>query len=173
MTAPFGSPDRQGWLRTVVEIAAPPDAVFAALADERELAAWLSGDRSPSGERRLAFVAPTAATPGQPWHVPAIAPDGSRGRVEGELLLVDRPHRLETTWRASWDGFAPDRVCFELTPIRIGGAVGTRVTVTHTRAGTYRQVTAMGARVRAGDWSAILARLGAWLSQHTPIGVVA
>lgn len=172
MTVPMESPDRHGCVRTVVEIAASPDAVFTALSDERELAAWLGGEGSTTSDRYPTFSAPSIAIAGQPWRVAAIAPDGTRGTAEGEFLLVDRPHRLESTWRASWDGFAADRVRFELTPIRIGGAPGTRLTVTHTRAGAHARVTAMATRIGAGDWPAMLARLGAWLSQPTSFGVV-
>jgi uncharacterized protein YndB with AHSA1/START domain len=165
------SPDRHGSLRAIVEIAAPPDAVFTALSDERELAAWLGGDGAPPVARCPAWAAPSLAIPGQPWSVPALAPDGSRGSVQGEFVLVDPPHRLECTWRASWDGFAPDRVCFELVPIRIGGDAGTRVTVTHTRAGARLQVTAMASVGRRGDWPTMLARLGARVSRRVPFGV--
>ena len=172
MTAPMEFPDRHGLLRTIVEIAAPPDAVFTALSDERELAAWLGGDVTAPTERLVGFVVPSPAIAGQPWRAPAVAPEGSLGSVEGEFLIVDRPHRLETTWRASWDGYVPDRVCFELTPIRVRGAAGTRVTVTHIRAGAHLRVTAMAARSRAGEWPAILARLDAWVSQRIPFGAV-
>jgi Uncharacterized conserved protein len=172
MTSPMEFPDRHGSLRTIVEIAAPPDAVFTALSDERELAAWLGDDVMSPTERHAGFVVPSPAIAGEPWRVPAVAPDGSRGSVEGEFLIVDRPHRLETTWRASWDAYAPDRVCFELTPIRIRGAAGTRVTVTHIRAGAHLRVTAMTAQHGAGEWPAILARLDAWLSQHVAFGAV-
>ncbi|NUO37495.1 MAG: SRPBCC domain-containing protein [Gemmatimonadaceae bacterium] len=171
MTAPMEFPDAHGSLRTIVEIAAPPDAVFTALSDERELAAWLGGDAASPAERQPSFYAPAVAIPGQPWRVGALAPDGSRGTIEGEFLLVDRPHRLESTWRASWDGFAPDRVCFELTPIPVPGGARTRLTVTHTRAGGRLRVTAMASRSSASEWPAILARLGAWVSPRTLFGV--
>jgi uncharacterized protein YndB with AHSA1/START domain len=170
MAAPMEFPDSHGSLRTVVEIAASPDAVFTALSDERELTAWLGGDVAPPGGRRPASIVPSPAVAGQPWRAPALAPDGSRGSVEGELLVVDRPHRLECTWRASWDGYAPDRVCFELAPIRIGGVPGTRLTVTHTRAGSYLRVTAMASTTAPGTWPAMLARLSTWISAQPMAG---
>ena len=170
MTAPMEFPHGHGELRAIVEIAASPDAVFTALSDERELAAWL-GDAPLPTDRYSSFVAPAFAIAGQTWRVAALAPDGSRGTVEGELLVVDRPHRLESTWRASWDGFAPDRVCFELTPVLVRGVSGTRVTVTHTRAGAHLRVTAMASRSSNGEWPTLLARLGAWVSQRIPSGV--
>ena len=170
MTSSTGSSAGLGSVHSVVEIAASPDAVFTALTDQRALAAWLGGDIAPPGNRNGAEAMPSFAIPGQPWHAPAIAPDGSLGSVSGEFVLVDPPRRLESTWRASWDDFAPDRVCFELTPIRVAGMAGTRVRVTHTRAGAHLRVTAMATlgAARVGEWPAILARLAAWLS--TPVG---
>jgi uncharacterized protein YndB with AHSA1/START domain len=169
MTSSMGSSAGLGSVQAVVEIAATPDAVFAALTDQHELAAWLGGDTALPGNRSGAAL-PSFAVPGQPWHVPAIAPDGSLGSVSGEFVLVDPPRRLESTWRASWDDFAPDRVCFELTPIRIAGMPGTRVRVTHICASAHLRVTAMvtpGAAI-VGEWPAILARLAARLA--TPVG---
>lgn len=164
MTAPMEFPPGLGTVQTVVEIAASPDAVFTALTDQRELAAWLGGDLAPPGQRSFAPVVPSFAVPGQPWSAPAIAPDGSLGSVSGEYVLVDPPRRLETTWRASWDDCSPDRVCFELTPVRIGGIAGTRLRVTHTRASAHLRVTAMASAHGAGAWPTLLARLGDWLS---------
>ena len=163
----MGPSHEHGLVDAVVEIAAPPDAVFHALTDQRELAAWLGGDATPIDHRSGASVVPSIAMPGQPWHAPAVAPDGSPGSVSGEFLLVDPPHRLESTWRASWDGFAPDRVCFELTPVRIGGKPGTRLRVTHTRANAHLRVTAMASTGAASVWPALLVRLAARLS--TPL----
>jgi hypothetical protein len=55
-------------------------------------------------------------------------------------------------------------------PIRIGRATGTRLTVTHTRAGAHLQVTAMKSATATGDWPTILARLAAWVSTQPVIG---
>jgi uncharacterized protein YndB with AHSA1/START domain len=170
MTTPSEWPDGLGSVRTTVDIAASPDAVFAALSDERELAAWLGGDVATPEHRGAAPVAPSLGIPGQPWRARAIAPDGSLGTVSGEFVIVDPPRRLESTWRASWDGGAPDRVCFELTPIRLGGATGTRLSVTHTRARAHLRITAMASVGARGDWPALLARLSSWLS--TPLAAV-
>jgi uncharacterized protein YndB with AHSA1/START domain len=168
MTVPIQSSNSPGSIRTTIDIAAAPDAVFAALSDQGELAAWLGGGDAPPGAGGAAPVSPSLAIPGQPWRVSATAPDGSPGSVSGELILVDPPRRLDSTWRASWDGFAPDRVSFELTPIRVGGATWTRLIVTHTRAGAHLRVTAMASSSDRGEWPALLARLAAWLS--APVG---
>ena len=161
MTVPMEWSNHSGSVRTIVEIAASPDAVFAALTDQRELAAWLAGDAAPPADRGGVPATSSLAIPGQTWRVRAIGPDGTPGSVAGEFVLVDPPRRLESTWRASWDDFSPDRVCFELTPIRIGGATGTRLSVTHTRASAHLRVTAMASAGGRGEWPTMLARLAA------------
>ena len=63
-----------------------------------------------------------------------------------------------------------DEVTFELTPIDVAGAAGTRVTVTHRRKGDMlvREATIASARADAeaeGDtWTALLARLAAYVA---------
>ena len=150
MRVPASSWPATDTVRAVVDIAAPPDAVFHALSDPGELAAWLGGEES-GGERRPGDSSGGPGTPplhlaaGRSWRAPALAPDGTPGSVGGEYLVVDPPRRLESTWRASWDDFAPDRVRFELAPIDVGGAPGTRLTLTHTRGVAGLHVTAQAA----------------------------
>jgi uncharacterized protein YndB with AHSA1/START domain len=86
--------------------------------------------------------------------------------VRGEYLRVVAPYLLESTWSASWDGepalAVPDTVRFELVPIDVGGAPGTRLTVIHTRTDAPFQVTALqGMFVAGGDrqWPRMLSRL--------------
>lgn len=140
--------DTASIVREVVEIAAPLEEVFEALTDPRELAAWL-GDEAPDADSGWA-VEPA---PGTPWRSPAVAPDGTRGTVRGEYLVVARPHRIETTWRASWDDAADSLVRYELEPTHIDGAAGTRLTVTHTMA------SARAERAVRTHWRAPLGRL--------------
>lgn len=159
-------------VRAVVEIAAPPEEVFHAITDPHELAAWLGGgpnDESATAPAPWQAPAPTASVvPGQPWRTPALAPDGTIGSVGGEYLLVNPPRRLESTWRASWDDFAPSTVRFDLVPVDVDGAPGTRLTVTHTRPGG-RFVMMSGAGVRGApttrDWLVWLTRLAAHFTE--------
>jgi uncharacterized protein YndB with AHSA1/START domain len=151
-------------VRATIDIAAPAAEVFRALVDPRELAAWLGGESSatdprdddPSGR-------PVRPLPGSLWRAPAIAPDGTTGTVTGEYLSVVPPHRLESTWRASWNDFTTERVRFELVPIDVGGAEGTRVTVTHTRATSRLHATRSTLSHTAGapenPWPSLLAQL--------------
>jgi uncharacterized protein YndB with AHSA1/START domain len=165
---PIESPaEPAGIVRASVDIAAPLADVFRALVDPRELAAWLGGEPMPADECDRDPRADDAVRvrPGAGWRAPAIAPDGTAGVVSGEYLSVAPPCRLETTWRASWNDFATDRVRFELVPIDVGGVIGTRVTVTHTRAELSRHATTSAlahASVHAGEvWPSLLARLAA------------
>jgi uncharacterized protein YndB with AHSA1/START domain len=152
-------------VRESVDIAASPDAVFRALVDPHELAAWLGGDEPRDPREPEVPPDDHAAAAGRSWRAPALAPDGTRGSVRGEYLVVDPPRRLETTWRASWNHFVPERVRFELVPIDVGGTTGTRVTVTHTRA-IVRLLATASAETRASAiandlWPSLLARLAA------------
>jgi len=158
-------PEPAGIVRATIDIAAPPAEVFRALVDPRELAAWLGGEPSVADPRDDASGTPVRPLPGSPWRAPAIAPDGTRGTVGGEYLSVVPPFRLESTWRASWNDFATERVRFELVPIEAGGAEGTRVTVTHTRA-TSRLHATRSARLHVesawnNPWPSLFGQLAA------------
>ena len=152
-------------IRVTEDIAAPPESVFRALVDPLELAAWLGGEHE-SADSPSASAPPA---PGRAWRAIALAPDGTRGVVSGEYVLVDPPRRLETTWRTSWTGEAPERVRFELAPIEIGGQPGTRITVTHTRAelrahATVSTVAHASTGIEDDLWPTLLARLIAYVT---------
>ena len=162
---PIESPaERAGIVRASVDIAASPEEVFRALVEPHELAAWLGGEPMPADPRDEPPDHRTMPQPGAAWRAPAIAPDGTNGTVAGEYLHVLPPHALETTWRASWNDFTPERVGFQLVPVDVGGIAGTRVTVTHTRAES-RLATVSGAHAattaRGDAWPIVLARLAA------------
>jgi uncharacterized protein YndB with AHSA1/START domain len=166
MRVPMGARHATNDVHVVVEIAAPPEAVFHALSDPHELAAWLGGEAEESGDAARCPMLEASSHPmiGQPWRAPALGPDGSPGTVQGEYLLVDPPRCLESTWRASWDGFAPDKVRFELTPVHVGGVAGTKLTVIHTCASAQLRVTAQSTAFGQHQWSPILARLAAYVA---------
>lgn len=154
-----------GIVRASVDIAASAAEVFRALADPRELAAWLGGEPTPADPRDDRAEGHSSPQPGAAWRAPAIAPDGTSGTVAGEYLVVLPPHVLETTWRASWNDFATERVRFQLVPVDVGGVAGTRVTVTHTRAEARVLASPMATLSRldthADAWRSWLARLAA------------
>ena len=161
---PIESPaERAGIVRASVDIAAAPEEVFRALVEPQELAAWLGGEPMPADPREQPDRDATPL-PGTAWRAPAISPDGTSGTVAGEYLVVLPPHVLETTWRASWNDFATERVRFQLLPVDVDGVAVTRVTVTHTRAESrLHATTATLSRMDtpADAWPVFLARLAA------------
>lgn len=202
MTHSFG--DRFGYppqpeareVRASVEIEAPPEVVFRALADPRELVAWLtdmpSTDASPSDdpahgspsdppheaandERDDAGPRFTYPIGGAGWLAHVRAPDGTPGTVSGEFLYVVPARSLTTTWSASWNRFAQEQVKFELVPIDVAGVPGTRVTVTHgrRRAMLVRESTIASARTGANAedaaWAAVLARLALYVATRNAL----
>ena len=162
---PIQSPaEPAGIVRASVDIAAPAADVFRALIDPCELAAWLGGEPMPAVARDVQHDRLPVPLPGAPWSAPAITPDGSRGTVSGEYVVVLPPHVIETTWRASWNDFATERVRFQLVPVDVGGVAGTRVTVTHTRAEARlhaTRATLSHVHTPADAWHTWLAQLAA------------
>lgn len=175
-------------IQASIEIAATPDVVFRALADPRELVAWLSDAQSSDAPPRSSIMPPQEApsdgrdvptSPSLPstyprggtsWLAHVRAPDGSPGTVSGEFLSVVPSRALTTTWSASWHRFAQDVVTFELASVNMAGVVGTRVTVTHHRRADslLRDATIASARSIAngeGDpWAPLLGRLAAYVA---------
>ena len=163
MRVPIHPTRSAGVVRSVIEIDAPPDAVFHALTDPLQLAAWLGDGVVPPDDERPRLMAPADPSVGQAWRAPAVGPGGRPGLVRGEYLLVDPPRRLESTWRATWEELSVDRVRFDLAPTDVGGRVGTILTVTHTRMNASLQVTASAVGGAEDRWSSALARLATLL----------
>jgi uncharacterized protein YndB with AHSA1/START domain len=161
-------------VRASIDIAAPASDVFRALAEPSELAAWLGGaDPAPASPESPNAPDARPAAPASRWEARVVAPDGTVGVVTGEYGHVAPPHLLETTWRASWNDFVPERVRFELVPIDVGGVAGTRVTVTHTRAAMQWRAPShafAGAVARADVWPTFLARLAAYVGTTEALG---
>jgi len=188
---PFGrerAPESTRSIQASIEIAAPPDVVFRALADPHELVAWL-GD-APGHDTPLPPPgaqsnepeyddAPSPSVPytyprgGASWLAHVRAPDGTPGTVSGEFLYVVPSRSLTTTWSASWNRFVRDEVTFELVPLEVAGVAGTHVTVTHRRGSDARLRTATIASARSvvdgdGDgWVALLARLATYVAMSS------
>jgi uncharacterized protein YndB with AHSA1/START domain len=122
--------DVAGVARATVDVAAAPERVFRALTD---------------GAERLAWWAPDA-----PAGVPADPP--------AEYRVFDPPRTIEHATPAGRGG-RPGVVRYDLVPVDVDGAPGTRVTVTHTVPhAAARAVARAGPALRAGAGPAWLAR---------------
>jgi uncharacterized protein YndB with AHSA1/START domain len=121
---PIACDDSSQVVRTVVEIAAPPERVFEALTDARGLADWWGGHESRVVDSEA------DARPGGAWQVRTVDADGTEQTFGGEYRIVDPPHHLEQTWQSS-DDAEPSLVRYDLEPLEVDGTDGTRLTVTH------------------------------------------
>jgi uncharacterized protein YndB with AHSA1/START domain len=139
-------------LRTVIEIAAPPERVFEALTDASELAEWFGGDDARTVDSS------SDPRPGGTWHVHTVDRDGTERTFGGEYRIVDRPSRLEQTWRAA-DDAEPSIVRYDLEPIDIDAVDGTRLTVTHTETVALSSLSVLATHVEAIPRSRVRHRL--------------
>ena len=123
MTTIAISPDQDA-INAEIHVAAPPERVFQALTDPRQLMQWWGqkgmyrhtgwkGDVRPGGQWRSDGVSDT---------------DGSPYHVSGEYVEVDPPRRLSYTWVASWSGPLQTLVRWELE----SASGGTLVRVQHS-----------------------------------------
>ena len=111
----------EGTIVATVEIAAPADRIFRALASEELVNWWGSADTYRTtrwvGELRV----------GGTWRTEGVGADGKPFSVGGEFIEIDAPWKLVQTWRAAWDGDNVTTITYRLEPI----AAGTRLTVKH------------------------------------------
>jgi uncharacterized protein YndB with AHSA1/START domain len=110
----------QGRILATVEIAAPPERVFQALASKEIVDWWVRpgvfNTTQWTGDVRV----------GGRWRSSGVA-RGAPYALEGEFLEVDPPRRLVHTWRRVGAPGAPTTVTYELE--RLDG--GTRITLEH------------------------------------------
>lgn len=111
-----------GTILATVEIASPPERVFAALTSAADVVKWWG-----SAESYRTTEWTMKLEPGAPWRSSGVGSDGKPFSVEGEVLEVDAPRRLVWTWRAAWDGGHTTKITYTLEPID----GGTRVTLRH------------------------------------------
>jgi uncharacterized protein YndB with AHSA1/START domain len=128
MASPVFNPDQDA-IATEIEIAAPPERVFRALTDPKQLMAWWT---DPSCPIKLWEM---DACPGGKWRFATEAGElevnGVREfKARGEILECVPPRLLVYTWIANWHDkpSAQTLVRWELMPTK----TGTRVKVTHS-----------------------------------------
>jgi uncharacterized protein YndB with AHSA1/START domain len=115
------SPD-QDTIHAEVHIAAPPERVFRALTDPRQLLQWWGQKGMYHGSEWK-----TDVRPGGQWRCDGVSDiDGSPFHVEGEYVEVDPPRVLSYTWIKSWSGPLKTLVRWELEPVSGGTLVRVR-----------------------------------------------
>jgi uncharacterized protein YndB with AHSA1/START domain len=144
----------EGRILARVDIAAPPERVFRALASKEAADWWVRAGvfdtREWTGDVRI----------GGRWRASGIG----RGRpyvLDGEFVEVEPPRRLAHTWHAAGTPGAPTTVTYLLEPLD----GGTRVTLRHSGFAS-RDVcdnTALG-------WETSLERLAQLLAPERPPG---
>jgi uncharacterized protein YndB with AHSA1/START domain len=135
-----------------IQVAAPPERVFQALTDERELSRWFKNESCPTklwrmeacvgGAYRYETEQGTAAVSGV-----------DEFECHGEILQFDPPRLLVYTWFGNWHENKSLRtaVRWELTP----HDGGTHVKVTHS--GLAAEAAAR--KDFGGGWPGVLAQL--------------
>lgn len=104
-------------------IAAPPERVFQAITDPRQLVQWWG---QPGLYRTTHLEADLR--PGGRWRTAGVGADGKPFQVEGEYREVDPPRLLVHTWRPSYRNIPETVVRWELTAEKSG----TRVRLNHS-----------------------------------------
>ncbi len=139
-----------------VEIAAPPERVFRALTDPKDIVAWWGSD---STYRTTQHTADPRV--GGKWRSEGMSHDGHAFAVEGEFLEIDAPRKLVQTWRADWDGGNVTTLTYRLEP----SDGGTRLVVRHD--GFDGRADAC--RGHSEGWQGVLAWLAAFASSAPPL----
>jgi uncharacterized protein YndB with AHSA1/START domain len=133
-----------------IQIAAPPERVFQALVDPKQIVAWWRNDTVS-----LEGVEVEPRIGGRFGYQTNKTVDGkNRFRVQGEILEYDPPRVLAYTWQANLHHDPARRtiVRWELTPV----TGGTHVRVTHS--GLAQE--AESRRGYSSGWPDLIERLG-------------
>jgi uncharacterized protein YndB with AHSA1/START domain len=111
----------EGLILATVDIAAPPERVFRALAS-KDIAEWWGEE----GVYRVTEWTGDVRVGGA-WRSSGVGADGKSFSVGGEFVEVDAPRKLVHTWKPEWAPGKPTTVTYRLEAIE----GGTRLTVRH------------------------------------------
>lgn len=114
-----------------IEIAAPPERVFEALTDPKQVVQWW-GEKGVYRCTRFE----SDLRPRGKWRAAGVDGHGNDFEVTGEYLEIDPPRVLACTWKATWTGDVQTTVRWEL------GATerGTRVRVRHSGLAAHSEI---------------------------------
>lgn len=147
-------------------IAAPPERVFQAITDPKQMPQWW-------GQQGMYRITEWTADlrPGGKWSSVGIGADGTAFRVDGEYLEINPPRLLVHTWIASWNGSLKTVVRWELEPRSVHGLqhagpqkMGTGTVVKIRQEGFAG--APLAARDRAQGWTRVLG----WMQAFVEMG---
>ena len=136
-------------IRSSLYIDAPPETVFRALTDAKQLLQWWGSETSYRSTDWTVDV-----RPGGRWRSKGSNVAGRPFLVEGEYVEVEPPRRLSYTWKPSWVDVPATLVVWELAP----EGRGTRVVTVHS--GFTGHPRALEDH-RSG-WPSVIGWLAAW-----------
>jgi len=102
-------------------VAAPPERVFAAITDPKQLVQWWG----QSDMYRITKWTGVLRAGGK-WRSDGISVGGDPFHVEGEYIEVDPPRRLVYTWIASWSPELTTTVSWDLVSQNNGSLIRIR-----------------------------------------------
>ncbi len=160
MAVAIVTPDQDA-IVSEVEIAAPPERVFEALTDAKQLAQWWTSKTCSSERWEM------DARPGGKWRSSFTASEVVRSKYNlsaldhrGEIVEIDPPRLLVYSWFANFheDPSIKTEVRWELTEI----PTGTKLKVTHR--GLSR--LPMARKDYSGGWPSVVGQLKTFVEKH-------
>lgn len=152
------SPDQDSMV-CEIQIAAPPERVFQALIDPRQVMQWWTGDEcqiesfslDPRRGGRWAYDSKQSTM---------VVNGVNKFHCEGEVLEFDPPRVLAYSWIANWhdDKSHPTEVRWELSP----RGDGTHVKITHSGLSQLP----VSRKSYAGGWPGVVANLKNFVEKH-------
>jgi uncharacterized protein YndB with AHSA1/START domain len=130
MASSKGTPDADA-IVSEIHIQAPPERVFQALVDPKEVVQWWG---QAGVYRCTKFHADLRA--GGSWSSAGLDGEGRAFEIRGEYLEVDPPRLLVYTWIASWTGDVKTTVRWELQAT----SQGTLVRICHSGFAAHPEV---------------------------------
>ena len=144
----------QDTIQAEVHISAPPERVFQALTDPRQLLQWWGQKGAYHGTEWKSDLRPN----GQ-WRCDGVSDtDGSPYHVSGEYVEVDPPHVLSYTWIPSFAGLIKTLVRWELEP----DAGGTIVRLRHSG---FAQAPAQAMQGHYDGWQRVIGWMQAFVEK--------
>lgn len=97
------------------EIACSPDEAFDGFTNPERIVEWW-GD--PEVYRTKSWTADLRE--GGRWRAEFEASDGTCFGAEGEYVSINRPTRLDWTWKADWESEVEKTICMAFEPSSVG-----------------------------------------------------